>query len=36
MTNGLRGNTLVAGKTTALRIFADAGSIANAANAEAT
>lgn len=33
---GLQGNTLVAGKTTALRLFADAGSIANAANAEAT
>lgn len=33
---GLRANTLVAGKTTALRIFTDAGSIANAMNAEVT
>lgn len=33
---GLAKNTLVAGKTTALRMFADAGSIASAANAEAT
>jgi len=33
---GLQGNTLVAGKTTALRIFAGAGSVTNAANAEAT
>lgn len=33
---GLQGNTLVAGKTTALRVFGGAGVVASAANLEAT